>query len=562
MPAHSKFCQASGFLLSSGNEGAGKFSYRRIFRPVLTVTDFIVLMMALHAALCILKPKTVLGETGLYKYRYLVYGLWVALPALAGGLAFTNSAGAYVPSGALCYLPTRPFWYSLALAWIPRSLVFISIALIYVAIYLFVRHNFAQFHLSVHSSYDNSTTATPNTIGTCRSQLRIGAGTMISTPTPSMSQRTTARQSAEHIRRESSPPAWENYSFGTTSPVAKISTAGTVKTDLADITPTDSSITSGTTSDRREETYAITPALRSSEIPVDTSVSVMAPPPSGHLVYAYDNTLRLINSRHQPMETEVLRLRHREIRRQMRFLFIYPSVYLFLWTVPFIQHCLDYSESYANDPNFGLLCASTVILALQCTIDSMLLTMQEKPWRHGPGAAACDSPVTLWGSLTPWRKARDCFTAGTLTTGSGGESSSSFRQSLSVLESFDASKFFTLRASSGGGKGKSRSEMMADARTAKRRKQAETALAKERVNEQRLRRKMSLVRRQGRDRCWWEEEGKKRKDSVLLGINSDGAGVAAGFDSAGASRGRARTVIDTTSDELEEREDELVPSLA
>lgn len=71
------------------------------------------------------------------------------------------------------------------------------------------------------------------------------------------------------------------------------------------------------------------------------------------------------------------------VRRQLRLLFIYPMVYVGLWTVPLICHItsvLDRGETV------GLSLASIASLSLQGVADALVFLVVEKPWRlprHG-----------------------------------------------------------------------------------------------------------------------------------------------------------------------------------
>ncbi|KAF8459588.1 G protein-coupled glucose receptor regulating Gpa2 C-term-domain-containing protein [Terfezia claveryi] len=81
------FCQVTGFFISMGIEASG----------------------------------------GLFRYRFYLYTIWVAFPLLMASLAFLNTSKAYTSQGAYCYLPARPIWMLLALAWIPRYLILVTI---------------------------------------------------------------------------------------------------------------------------------------------------------------------------------------------------------------------------------------------------------------------------------------------------------------------------------------------------------------------------------------------------------------------------------------------------
>lgn len=116
------------------------------------VIDFAVLMIAIHSALYIFKPLTALGEGGLYPYRRIAYVLWIAFPFLMASLAFVNPTGGYKSGGTSCHLPVRPFWYRLALGWIPRYIIFLTILGIDISIYFYIKHKFGDFATRVISS--------------------------------------------------------------------------------------------------------------------------------------------------------------------------------------------------------------------------------------------------------------------------------------------------------------------------------------------------------------------------------------------------------------------------
>ena len=75
-----------------------------------------------------------------------------------------------------------------------------------------------------------------------------------------------------------------------------------------------------------------------------------------------------------------LKLTRIAIRRQLRFLFIYPAVYLAMWPFPFASHCLTYSDYYATHPPFWLSILSTCCLALQAGVEAVVFSWRERPW--------------------------------------------------------------------------------------------------------------------------------------------------------------------------------------
>ncbi|KAF1993705.1 hypothetical protein P154DRAFT_381170, partial [Amniculicola lignicola CBS 123094] len=125
---HSSFCQASGFLVHYGTE-----------------MNYAVLVIAVHSAIQVFRPSQTVRSDGLYPYRYYVYAGALCIPATMAGLAFVNPHWGYMSQGAFCSLPLRPFWYRLALAWIPRYMIAIIILSLAVAIYTHVGFEFRAF---------------------------------------------------------------------------------------------------------------------------------------------------------------------------------------------------------------------------------------------------------------------------------------------------------------------------------------------------------------------------------------------------------------------------------
>ncbi|KAF2492008.1 hypothetical protein BU16DRAFT_422080, partial [Lophium mytilinum] len=120
------FCQASGFFIQYGTE----------------TCDYAVLVIAVHSALQVFQPGRSARTDGLYHYRKLIYLGGISIPIIMAALAFINPTGGYIAQGAFCTLPLRPYWYRLALAWIPRYLIAIIIMGLAAAIYTVVGFEF------------------------------------------------------------------------------------------------------------------------------------------------------------------------------------------------------------------------------------------------------------------------------------------------------------------------------------------------------------------------------------------------------------------------------------
>ena len=298
-------------------------------------------------------------------------------------------------------------------------------------------------------------------------------------------------------------PAWENYTFGGSIPLQSTNQGVSDRESINPIPPDAESIRSRTilcgslqqtaTASTSHTLVNLSQALR------DDHISHSAPPSKPHITPSdmskFEDTTSssktpCITSRldSRPNRTP-LQQRHTAIKRSLRFLFIYPVVYMLMWIIPFVSHCLQYSDKYSSNPPFVLTCFVTAILSLQCAVDCVLFSTREKPWRCIRG-----SDGTFWGSFSIWE--HDLR---------GGRESGSF----------GIDRLFGDRET-----GKSQMEMNAEARVARERRDLEIEGMRRDWEMTQRKRKESLDRRGGRlDRSWWEVEGRRRADSVLLGTD-------------------------------------------
>jgi G protein-coupled receptor GPR1 len=455
----SNFCQTSGFLLAMGIEAA----------------DLSILLIALHTTLYVFRPPQSLGNGGLYRYRYWIYSLWLALPILAASLAFTNKNGyAYVTAGTICYLPKRPFYFRLGLAWLPRYVIIASIIGMYGAIYIYVKVKFKGFDNleSEEASFD------PSSGHTSSFDQRSHNASIAS---PQITPSNGAVSKAMHDRKSSvastglgrldasfnfprqSPddtPEWEKADLITTSPVVDSQRASQLSlgfsaadfaVDTAQRSNSDGS--TGCNADRRESVATMLGRRNNSIAPTVNTNFTCDTAVTGATDHS-SPTLRSSPTIGRSGATDQLTITRVAIRRQLRFLFIYPLIYLLLWTLPFIQHCLNYTDYYTAHPQFGLNIVVTFILALQAGVDCAVFSWRERPWRRMRGPPI----LSVWA----FRKLKTRFWS------QDGKCSGSADCNEADVSGLEAAK-------------------------PKKRK---------------------------RDSNWWEEEGKKRKDSVWLGTDT------------------------------------------
>ncbi|KAJ8067720.1 hypothetical protein OCU04_003325 [Sclerotinia nivalis] len=468
---NSKFCQISGFFLSVGIEAS----------------DISVLMVAVHTALYIFKPKSSAGEGGLYPYRRIAYTIWILFPLLAASLAFVNNREAYVAQGTYCYLPVRPFWYQLALSWIPRYIIFITILTVYASIYYYVRFRFRGFENSHSQDSFDSTERTrrnhvrrsipppPLSLNGLTNEPRRPAAIYIA---EGRKRSASTLSSIANMRNHAHQFMWTSVFHShnrahSTSPPSDISTDSYAGASTSQ--PISEMMTTALAMPQQTHNPLPAPQFRttwrdsfSRRLSLDSNISFYVPPTvlqhqiqSGERGSFYD--MHLSNPRGQGLAvSEMIRTREK-IRRQLRFLFIYPLVYLGMWLIPFIFHILQFNDHFAVNPPFALSAVSTVFICGQGAVDCWLFSTREKPWKHIPGTSG-----SFFGSLKFW----------IIFVGKGKE-----RQ--------------------GHGPGKTRNEMAREARQAYKRRDEELAQRRFEVQAG----NGVTVDRGRSDRSWWDVEG-------------------------------------------------------
>ena len=381
----SKFCQASGFFLALGIEAS----------------DFAILMIAVHSIVYIFHPPTRSGEAGgLYPYRRYIYPCWLALPLLAAALAFINKPNGYTTAGTFCYLPRRPFWYRLALSWIPRYCIITLIFSMYLTVYIYVTVKFRGFsNLADSESHFSSRSQSRRS---SMSEEAVAPDEAVKSPEvprkhkisrPNFSRSASYNQPDSSGSRPVDP--WDEVSFITSKPLNKNKgwQHGIHTSDFAVDTP-QASISNGSASPHtKQESFSphqSVPASRKvSGIPVGTlqgthatEIPVTQPrPPSNQISQAIQ---MLSQPQQAPKPEDPLKLTRKAIRKQLRYLFIYPAVYVFMWIFPFASHCLLYNDYYVQNPVYWLTVVQTCMLSLQAGVDCVIFSWREKPWRRIP----------------------------------------------------------------------------------------------------------------------------------------------------------------------------------
>ncbi|KAI4853822.1 hypothetical protein E4T44_00600 [Aureobasidium sp. EXF-8845] len=369
--------------------------------------DFAVLIISMHMYLQVFSFRSrIFGHDGLYRFRHTVMALYFVLPISSGLLAFVAGRHVYLAQGPFCTLPIRPFWYRLALQWIPRYLIWLYVMFVAFRIYLHVGQGFKVFvrgpddkdphHYSPMDSLDRE----PGLQESLVVEKRV------------VDQK--IQQALDKIGRDSvlagsitnHPPIFEHFSW---PPVSDFSS------DKIEMPP---AIHSSQSSHVTLESSRIVPT---GELFVQPGMQ--GPTPSGIRLPVWktsaDTTMdnittsvhkvTLVGSRTAFRDKANYRAtdapfheRRRAIQRRLRLQFIYPVVYLIMWIIPFIYHSMYYSDYYAANPIPVPAALSTLSLTSSGFLDCVVFGWREQPWRHISGADG-----TFLGSFAFWSFGRN-----------------------------------------------------------------------------------------------------------------------------------------------------------
>lgn len=432
----STFCQVSGFFFAVGIESS----------------DVAVLLIALHSAMYIYRPKS-----GLYPYRWLAYATYVVVPLLFASLAFLD--GGYRNVGYFCYLSNERGWASLAFSWIPRYVLFALILVIYICIYAYVRGRIHHYerrdsaapqalsaHFATRRAYRDRIRSLPTSFkpsaGRYKDRLRAvsisnpssSRWTEDSSPTgpilwnlprfedasPSVDEGLADEQDPRYTPQQhldlpppTASPSWRNSTPKDASPLSSINTEGWHLPMLSETSASDPPQTGNSTEPLASDSHrqgscttipAMFPVCRKALRAGGGTPSSSSHEESG--AYLGEAALTLHIS-HDPLTSHVSRNRDK-VRRQLRSLFVYPLLYLVMWIFPLVNQVYGYTTatgySSSNRPRWVYV-LSLVSLAVQGAADSAVFTTREKPWRYTAGEGFWASVGWGWGwSSRGWRR--------------------------------------------------------------------------------------------------------------------------------------------------------------
>lgn len=316
-----RFCQIVGFFTVTAIEGA----------------DIAILSFAVHTFLLIFKPGLTVKvhnsdrtEGGLYRYRFMVYGLSFFIPTIMASLAFCYGKG-YYPYVCWCYLPQRPLWSRLVLSWIPRYIIVIIIFAVYGAIYIHVIREFK----------------TLGGVWTTIHKLRLHNGLH-----PNASHEKPSFYSAlkyflatvkDHIFPHFIIPDEEVHKTNSNN-------------NLGNSASKDSKLKGNSNKEPKAKGST-------GNIHIDTEDIV------------FDPEIQAAN-------LENFRKRQKIIEKQMKSIFIYPFAYCFVWLFPFILQCTQFNYEQHHKPIYWLNCMGAFMQPFNGFIDTLVFFYREQPWEY------------------------------------------------------------------------------------------------------------------------------------------------------------------------------------
>ncbi|KAK9325513.1 G protein-coupled glucose receptor regulating Gpa2-domain-containing protein [Lipomyces orientalis] len=322
-------CQADGFFAALSIEAS----------------DFGALVIAVHTLMFIMYPQVGSSSAykygGLYRYRRIVYLFWAAFAILFASLPFVKTSSVpdhpvtthdtaglgYIQLLTWCYLPVQPIWYRLVLAWIPRYLVLISICIIYVRLYIYVR--------KILRAVDNVYTRSPET------------------PRPDAVTAIEASQGQRQIdiekQRAFDEPVAPNFDLAI-SPLDSLPLSSNIHLPSGSTSP---SVSQSLGNDRSG-------ASRHAQ---------------GQFV-----TPRYLNN--VQMESTARDRQRAFIERQVKYLLLYPIFYVIMWAAPFVSQCLMYSPYFVENPVVWLGYLTACMYAISGLLNTVIFAIRETPWRR------------------------------------------------------------------------------------------------------------------------------------------------------------------------------------
>ncbi|GKT45213.1 G protein-coupled receptor GPR1 [Colletotrichum spaethianum] len=360
--SESSFCQASGFFLSVGIEAS----------------DIAVVLIALHTAIYIFRPRHSGRQSGLYPHRRLAFSAFVFLPLLMASLAFIGWPG-YVNNGEYCYLPVRPEWSRLALSWVPRYMILFIIVALYAYIYIYVTLRMRRFgrlsamrRASATQMPDNGHWAHIPSVPTTPTSRRGSETSMEESERRRTSSTATTMTAEIELLHSRQKITWNWPTYGGDDdcriPVTEeVLSPRALGPSTSPRTATFEPISPPPQSYIRRDTVDQSPPDHHYQHQASFSTYWQPPSsPTSARAKSLANIWSILRRGtsfesdpehnatpflfHPAMDGTGMTKTRDKIRRQLRLLFVYPLVYILIWAVPFVAHIMRWDNPEDSGP--------------------------------------------------------------------------------------------------------------------------------------------------------------------------------------------------------------------
>jgi G protein-coupled receptor GPR1 len=409
------------------------------------LADFSVLFITIHGAIQVYRPRVDPHDPryGLNPLRLYINSFLATVPFLLASLAFLNPQGAYEYNAGVCWLPIQPVWYRLALSWIPRYMIFVTILVLSFTVYFHVGNQFDSFqklwsssrreshlhrwrqHLGNHDSkYGTPTARSPND----------GVSIEIPTPLRTMSDEVTAAHrhvALDENRRSSKTTGKSARRTDTDEEIEMIADREENLQNLAErldngeglpITgsgiPLETFSRSANPLSAQRDSFPSTThegkeALRTKSGPgrlMRSAFRGASEPLEAPLERYHPDTEGNIG---ENAANDMLEAKRATIMLQIRMNFTYHIIYVALWILPFVLHCMQYKADFARDPPSGLAALSILCISSMGFANCLIFLVREQPWR-------------ILGTFPDWLCSWNCSVRDRRSSSSSGNNTNDF----------------------------------------------------------------------------------------------------------------------------------------
>ena len=313
------------------------------------------------------------------------------MPVMLASLAFVQSSHPYISEGSFCQLPVQPFKYRLVLSWIPRYIIWFSILGLAIAMYYKI-----NFKLNIFEKVERETSS--------KSRAKsLFAPHFLQRSADNATKDRIIRSTENNTHRliaakENSPHNTKSQMFRNVSWYSRSNAKPNLSNIDEQINPLKLEITGQKSSEHRCSKSSRKPSstLKTSNDTINTEAPSLSTAPSSLSPVISEDKEGVASIYRRSSGHDGVARSRRRIRKQLRYLFLYPLVYLLIWLIPLIAHCFKYSKYYAAHPFYTLSLLTIFCRNIMGVVDCVVFCSREKPWLHIPNSNGTIIASFLW----------------------------------------------------------------------------------------------------------------------------------------------------------------------